>query len=188
MTISFDIEIRERERQRGSEAAYSPLLWELTMHGADALKALEVPEFDGHVGGAGCQQLASVVEGDVLHRICVSLQCPLKIPRLIVPHLGERGELALQPNIALHSEHTKFTHRTRRREAGSYRTETHTHLYGGVLGGRHHDAEDGVEDDACDRAAVATQGVLLWGAGDPLLRVPPLPDGAPRSDLLFSFI
>lgn len=37
------------------------------MHGPDALKALEVPQLDGHVCGAGREQFACVVKGDVLH-------------------------------------------------------------------------------------------------------------------------
>lgn len=38
-----------------------------TVHGPDALEALEVPQFDGHVCGARSQQLSSLVKGDVLH-------------------------------------------------------------------------------------------------------------------------
>lgn len=57
------------------------------MHGPDALKALEVPEFDGHVCRARSQQLSSLIKGDVLHRVSVTLQGTLEIPSLIVPNL-----------------------------------------------------------------------------------------------------
>ena len=57
------------------------------MHGPDALEALEVPELDGHVCGARGQQLSRLVEGDVLHRVCVAFQGALKVSCLIVPHL-----------------------------------------------------------------------------------------------------
>lgn len=60
------------------------------MHGSDALKALEVPQLDGHVCRAGGQQLASLVKGDVLDRVSVALQRPLKVSCLIVPHLVRR--------------------------------------------------------------------------------------------------
>lgn len=59
----------------------------LTVHGPDALKALEVPEFDGHVCWAGGQQLSSLIKGDVLHRVCMTLQSSLKVSCFIVPHL-----------------------------------------------------------------------------------------------------
>lgn len=58
-----------------------------TVHGPDALKALEVPEFDGHVRRARGQQLSSLIKGDVLHWVSVTLQGTLKIPSLIVPNL-----------------------------------------------------------------------------------------------------
>lgn len=57
------------------------------MHGPDALKAPEVPEFNGHVRRARSQQLSSLIKGDVLHRVSVTLQGTLKIPSLVVPNL-----------------------------------------------------------------------------------------------------
>ena len=62
------------------------------MHSPDALKALEVPQLDGHVRRAGGQQFASLVEGDVLHRVCVAFQCALKVSCLVVPHLREESK------------------------------------------------------------------------------------------------
>lgn len=59
------------------------------MHGPDALEALEVPQLDGHVCGAGSEQFAGLVEGNVLHRVCVALQCALKVSRLVVPNLQD---------------------------------------------------------------------------------------------------
>lgn len=61
-------------------------------------------------------------------------------------------------------------------------------LYCCVLGGRHHDAEDGVEDDAGHWAAVAAQGVPLRGARDPLFGVPLLCDGSAQCDLLLGLV
>ena len=61
-------------------------------------------------------------------------------------------------------------------------------LDGGVLGGRDHDAEHGVEDDAGDRAAVAAQGVFLGRAWDPLFGVPLLSDGPTQGDLLLRLV
>ncbi len=58
-----------------------------TVHGPDALKALEVPKFDGHVRRARSQQLSSLIKGDVLHRVSVTLQGTLEIPSLVVPNL-----------------------------------------------------------------------------------------------------
>ena len=45
---------------------------------------------------------------------------------------------------------------------------TSTHLDGSILAGRHHHAEGRVEDDTGDRTAMSHQGVLFWGAWDPL--------------------
>lgn len=59
----------------------------LTVHGPDALEALEVPEFDGHIGWAGGQQLSSLIKGDVLHGVRMSLQSSLEISCFVVPHL-----------------------------------------------------------------------------------------------------
>lgn len=61
----------------------------LTMHGSDAFKDLEVPQLDSHVCRAGCEQFAILVKRDVLHRICVALQCAFKVSCLIVPHLED---------------------------------------------------------------------------------------------------
>lgn len=71
-----------------------------TVHGPDALEALEVPQFDGHVCGARSQQLSSLVKGDVLHWISVTLQGPLEIPSLVVPNL--------QNNTNIHTLFSKW--------------------------------------------------------------------------------
>lgn len=65
----------------------------LTVHGPDALEALEVPEFDGHVCWAGSKQLSSLIKGDVLHRVCMTLQSSLKVSCFIVPHLHTDTDL-----------------------------------------------------------------------------------------------
>lgn len=57
-------------------------------------------------------------------------------------------------------------------------TEPKKHLYSGVLWGGDHEAEHRVEDDACDRASVAAEGVLLRRAWDPLFGVSFLSHGA----------
>lgn len=65
---------------------------------------------------------------------------------------------------------------------------TSTDLYCCVLGGRYHDTEDGVENDAGDRTAVATQRVLFWRAWDPLFGVTLQSYWPTQSELVFSFI
>lgn len=57
-------------------------------------------------------------------------------------------------------------------------TESKKHLYSGVLWGGDHEAEHRVEDDACDRASVAAEGVLLRRAWDPLFGISFLSHGA----------
>lgn len=59
----------------------------LTVHCPDALKALEVPEFDAHVSRTRGQQLPRLVKGDVLHRVRVSFQGSFKVSCFVVPHL-----------------------------------------------------------------------------------------------------
>lgn len=61
------------------------------MHGPDALEALEIPQLDGHVGRTGGQQLAGLVEGDVLHGVRVALQGAFKVSRLVVPNLHRQS-------------------------------------------------------------------------------------------------
>lgn len=63
-----------------------------------------------------------------------------------------------------------------------------THLDGSILRGCDHDREDRVEYDTRDGRAVPTQGVSLWGTGDPLLGVPLLTDSSSVCHLLFRFI
>ena len=63
-----------------------------------------------------------------------------------------------------------------------------THLDGSILRSCDHDREDGVEYDTRDWRAVPTQGVSLWGTGDPLLGVPLLTDSSSMCHLLFRFI
>ena len=58
-----------------------------------------------------------------------------------------------------------------------------TNLDGGVLAGGHHDGEGGVEDDTGDGTAMAHQGVLLWGAWDPLPRTASLTVRSPCVEL-----
>lgn len=60
------------------------------MHGSDAFKALEIPQLDSHVCGAGCKQLPSLVKRDILYRVRVALQCAFKISRLVIPHLQDK--------------------------------------------------------------------------------------------------
>lgn len=60
------------------------------MHGSDAFKALEIPQLDSHVCGAGCKQLSSLVKRDILYRVRVALQCAFKISRLVIPHLQDK--------------------------------------------------------------------------------------------------
>lgn len=65
------------------------------------VRLLEVPQLDRHVCAAGHQQLAGLVEGDVLHRVCVSLERALVLAGLKVPHL-ESGVLAGRDHEAEH--------------------------------------------------------------------------------------
>ena len=55
--------------------------------GLDTLVRGEVPQLDRHVGATRRQQLTLTVKRQVLHRICVPLQSPLKIARFKVPDL-----------------------------------------------------------------------------------------------------
>lgn len=68
------------------------------------------------------------------------------------------------------------------------KTTGSTDLYCCILGRRHHDTEDWVEDDAGDRTAVATQRVPFRRAWDPLFGVALLTDGPTQGDLLLCFI
>lgn len=74
----------------------------LTMHGSDTLKSLEIPQLNGHVCRTGGQELATVVERNILHRVCVALQGSFKITRLVIPYLNrvDKGEML---NISLAS-------------------------------------------------------------------------------------
>lgn len=77
------------------------------MHGSDAFKDLEVPQLDSHVCRAGCEQFASMVKRDVLHRIRVALQCAFKVSALIVPHLEDNVFMHLHQRNPQHiQEHT----------------------------------------------------------------------------------
>ena len=88
-----------------------------------------------------------------------------------------------QTDTHTHSHTQRHTHT---------QTETHTHtdtdLDGGVFRGRDHDREDWVEDDTRDGRAMATQGVSLRGAGDPLLGIPLLGHRTPVSHLLLGLV
>ena len=94
--------------------------------GLDTLVGGEVPQLDRHVGTTRRQQLPLPVKSQVLDRVCVTLQSPLKIARFKVPDFDC-----------------------------------------GVLRGRDHEAEDGMEEDSSDWGSVAGQGILFWGARDP---------------------
>ena len=60
----------------------------VTEQGLDTLVGGEVPQLDRHVGAAGGQELALVVESQVLHRIRVTLQGPLEVPGFEVPNFN----------------------------------------------------------------------------------------------------
>ena len=45
----------------GGEEADAAHVVVVAVHGLDALEGVEVPEFDGHVGTAGCQHLTILV-------------------------------------------------------------------------------------------------------------------------------
>lgn len=63
-----------------------------------------------------------------------------------------------------------------------------TNLYCCILRGRHHNAEDWVEDDTGHWIAVATQCVPFWGAWDPLFGITLLTYRPTQGDLLFRLI
>ena len=60
----------------------------VTQECLDALIGSEVPQLDGHVCAARRQHFTLTIESQILHRVCVALQCPLKIPRFKVPNFN----------------------------------------------------------------------------------------------------